>query len=101
MELICTNDTYDGIIDSVIFNAVASYTVTIYAQDDVGEKASMTFTILSEKVYWHRGEDFLALGMRSSSGGFECAWPARFYGDVKVGDVSLADYIRNIISEGG
>lgn len=101
VELICTNDTYDGIIDSVIFNAVASYTVTIYAQDDVGEKASMTFTILSEKVYWHRGEDFLALGMRSSSGGFECAWPARFYGDVKVGDVSLADYIRNIISEGG
>ena len=101
VELICTNDTYDGIIDSVVFNAAASYTVQIYVQDDVGEKASMTFTILSEKVYWHRGEDFLALGMYSSAGGFECAWPAKFYGDIKVGDVSLADYIRNILSEGG
>lgn len=101
VELICTNDTYDGIIDSVVFDKAVSYTVQLIVTDDVGETSSMTFTILSEKVYWHRGEDFLALGMHSSAGGFEVAWPAKFYGSIQVGDVSLADYIRNIISEGG
>lgn len=96
-----TNDTYDGIIDSVVFDKAASYTIQLGVKDDVGESASTTFTILSEKVYWHRGDGFLALGMHSSTGGFEVAWPSTFYGDIHVGEISLEDYIRNIINEGG
>lgn len=100
IELICTNDTYDGVFNSVEFNEKASYIVQIIVKDDVGESASMTFTILSEKVYWHRGDGFLALGMRRNSGGFEVAWDTRFYGDVYVGELSLEDYIKKIIQGG-
>ena len=50
-----------------------------------------------EAICAHRGRDFLALGMYSRQGGLECGWPARFYGQVYVGDQTLEQYIRSII----
>ena len=101
-QVTLTNDgAYSGVITNVVFNKQASYVIRIGATDAVGEMATATFTILSEKIYWHRGNDFLALGIYSQNGGFECGWPARFYDQVYIGDVTLENYINNLISGGG
>lgn len=94
------SDSYSGIIKEPSFGKSSSFVVQIGVTDKVGESAGMTFTILSEKVYWHRGGEFLALGMRRSSGGLEVAWDTRFYGDVYVGEYSLEEYIKKIIQGG-
>lgn len=95
------NASYSGVITNVVFNNQASYVIRIGVTDGVGETATATFTILTEKIYWHRGNDFLALGIYSQNGGFECGWPARFYDQVYIGDVTLENYIKNLISGGG
>ena len=95
------NESYSGVITNVVFNTQASYVIRIGVTDSVGETATATFTILTEKIYWHRGNDFLALGMYTQNGGFECGWPARFYSQVYIGDVTLENYIKNLISGGG
>lgn len=96
-----SGDSYNGVITNVVFNKQASYVIRIGVTDGVGETSTATFTILTEKIYWHRGNDFLALGMYSQTGGFECGWPAKFYNQVYIGDVTLEAYIRNLISGGG
>lgn len=97
-----TNDaSYSGVITDVVFNKQASYVIRIGVTDGLGETSTATFTILTEKIYWHRGNDFLALGMYSQIGGFECGWPARFYDQVYIGNVTLENYIKNLISGGG
>ena len=95
------NANYSGVITDVVFNKQASYVIRIGVTDGVGETVIAVFTILTEKIYWHRGNDFLALGMYTQNGGFECAWPARFYSQVYVGDVTLEAYIRNLMNGGG
>ena len=97
-----TNDaSYSGVITDVVFNKQASYVIRIGVTDGLGETSTATFTILTEKIYWHRGNDFLALGIYSQNGGFECGWPARFYDQVYIGSVTLENYIKNLISGGG
>ncbi len=96
-----SNASYSGVITNVVFNTQASYVIRLGVTDGVGETSTATFTILTEKIYWHRGNDFLSLGMYSQSGGFECGWPARFYAQVYIGDVTLENYIKNLISGGG
>lgn len=93
--------SYSGVITDVVFNKQASYVIRLGVTDAVGETATASFTILTEKIYWHRGNDFLALGMYSQTGGLECGWPARFYSNVYIGDVTLEAYIRNLINGGG
>ena len=95
------NANYSGVITNVVFNKQASYVIRIGVTDGVGETVIAVFTILTEKIYWHRGNDFLALGMYTQNGGLECAWPARFYSQVYVGDVTLEAYIRNLMNGGG
>ena len=95
------NANYSGVITNVVFNKQASYVIRIGVTDGVGETVISVFTILTEKIYWHRGNDFLALGMYTQNGGFECAWPARFYGPVYIGTQSLAEYIQNLMNGGG
>lgn len=96
-----SGDSYSGVITDVVFNKQASYVIRIGVTDGVGETVIAVFTILTEKIYWHRGNDFLALGMYTQNGGFECAWPARFYGPVYIGTQSLAEYIQNLMNGGG
>ena len=96
-----SNASYSGVITNVVFNTQASYVIRIGVTDGLGETSTATFTILTEKIYWHRGNDFLSLGMYSQNGGFECGWPARFYNQVYIGDVTLENYIKNLISGGG
>lgn len=96
-----TEDNFDGVVSNVVFHKDNNYMVQIGATDDAGESVSVTFTIFSEKVYWHRGDGFLALGMHTNNGGLEVAWPTTFYGDIYVGGVSLEDYIKSVINGGG
>lgn len=95
------NESYSGVITDVVFNKQASYVIRVGVTDGVGETSTATFTILTEKIYWHRGNAFLALGMYSQNSGFECGWPARFYDQVYIGNVTLENYIKNLISGGG
>lgn len=95
------NASYSGVITNVVFNKQASYVIRVGVTDGIGETSTATFTILTEKIYWHRGNAFLALGMYSQNSGFECGWPARFYDQVYIGDVTLENYIKNLISGGG
>lgn len=98
-----SSDTYDGIVNSVVFSSTSSYIVQVGVVDDVGESSNIAFTIQSEEVYWHRTARGLALGMYKSAGGLEVGWDARFYGDVYIGDsgTTLKDYIKSVINEGG
>ena len=91
---------YSGVIADVQFGRQASYIVQLGVTDGLGETAVAVCTVLTERIYWHRGEDFLALGMYTQSGGLECGWPARFYGEVYIGSVTLRDYIKNLIQGG-
>lgn len=95
------NASYSGVITNVVFNKQASYVIRLGVTDGVGETSTATFTILTERIYWHRGNAFLALGIYSQAGGFECGWPARFYDQVYIGDVTLENYIKNLINGGG
>jgi hypothetical protein len=102
IPLTTTSDAYNGVISSVVFNNKVSYVVRLGATDTVGETAISTFTIPTEEIFWHRTKNALGLGTyvyREKF--FDCAWDARFQEDVTIGDVSLADYIRNIINGGG
>lgn len=98
-QVTLTNDaSYSGVITDVVFNQQASYVIRMGVTDAVGETATASFTILTEKIYWHRGNDFLSLGMYSQNGGFECGWDARFYGQIYIGNVTLEEYIKNLNS---
>ncbi len=92
--------SYAGCITDVEFHKQASYVVQLGVTDGLGESATAQFTVLTERIYWHRGEDFLALGMYTQNGGLECGWPARFYGQVYVGDSTLESYIENLVKGG-
>lgn len=91
---------YAGVITDVQFGKQASYVVQLGVTDGLGEMAIAACTVLTERIYWHRGGDFLALGMYTQSGGLECGWPARFYGEVYIGTTPLKDYIENLIQGG-
>ena len=92
--------SFDGLLPGAVSDPQSSYTLCLGITDGVGQSASVTCTVLTEKIYWHRGSDFLALGMYTQHGGLECGWPARFYGDVFIGDVPLRAYIQNLITGG-
>lgn len=98
------NGICDAVVDSVVFDKRLSYIVQIGVSDTVGESASVTFTVLSENVFWHRGADYLALGMMSNWGGFESAWDATFYKDVYIVKdnirMSLESYILKVVNGG-
>ena len=100
-----TNE-YNALIPGTVFDLKKSYTVQIQALDDVGESDVKTFEIPTEDVALHLGK-----GGKNVSVGTYCdysedytffsAWKAIFDGGVYIGEVSLKDYILNVINEGG
>lgn len=100
-----TNE-YNALIPSTVFDLKKSYTVQIKAIDDVGEYDVKTFEIPTEDVALHLGK-----GGKNVSVGTYCdysedytfysAWKAIFDDGVYIGEMSLKDYILNVINEGG
>lgn len=91
-----SGDSFNGVFDAAVFDPTARYTIKLTAEDLV-DSTSLTFTVMSDKIYAHRGEDFLALGGYTEKGGFESFWPAHFHGGVYIGDMTLADYIKSLL----
>ena len=93
-------------IPSAVFDLKNSYTVQIRAIDDVGEYDIKTFEIPTQDVALHLGA-----GGKNVSIGTYCdyskeytfysEWDAIFGADVYIGEVTLKDYILNLINKGG
>ena len=78
-----------------------TYVVQVQAYDDIGESAETDVSILTEAVYMHRTKDAMGLGKYvEGERVLDVAWDAHFHGDVKIGDMTLREYILSII-EGG
>ena len=85
-----------GTLDSKV-----SYTVQIRALDDVGEYALTTIAVPTEAVHTHRTKNGMGLGKYVEGENLlDVGWDAHFHGAVKIGDMTLKDYILQIISEG-
>lgn len=95
-EKMSLGTAFDGVLGGS-FEPQTGYTVQVGIRDGLGEETCTTVQLPTEAICAHRGRDFLALGMYSRQGGLECGWPARFYGQVYVGDQTLEQYIRSII----
>lgn len=99
-KTVLSGAAFDGLIPGLTFQKQTSYVVRIGVTDTLGETATAAFTVMTERICWHRGEDFLSLGMYAQNGGLECAWPARFYGQVYIGDETLQSYIQKLVTGG-
>lgn len=101
-----STDEYNALIPSAVFELKKSYTVQIRAVDDIGDFDVKTFEVPTEDVALHLGAGGknVAVGTYcdySKPYTFYSEWDAIFGADVYIGDVTLKDYILNIINEGG
>jgi hypothetical protein len=69
-----------------------SYNVQVCVKDDIGEAVYATFYIPTDKIDSHEGDGFFALGKYSEKDGFECAWKAEFYDDVRIRGNEITDF---------
>lgn len=82
-------------------DAKTTYVVQVQAYDDIGEHAETEVSIPTETVYMHRTKNAMGLGKYAEGDELlDVAWDAHFHGDVKIGDMTLREYILSII-EGG
>lgn len=104
-----TEDKYDAVIPDEVFELANAYTIQIRAIDDIGEHDIKTFDIPTRDVALHLGK-----GGKNVSIGSYCDYsePYTFHsewkgifdngvkiaGDVYIGDMTLADYIRSVIN---
>lgn len=95
--------------DEVITNALLggalavdhSYMVHVQAIDDIGSVADTIITVPTISIWSHRTKNGLGLGKYCEGENLlDVAWDAHFHGDVKVGDMTLREYILSVI-EGG
>ncbi len=109
-----TYNTYAPVDVDEKFELTNTYTVQIRAIDTIGEQDPKTFDIPTEDVPLHLGKG----GMKVTIGGycddsenrtFRSVWKAIFEagviisGDILIGEskMTLADYIKSVINEGG
>lgn len=87
-----------------VLSAQSTYLVQVQAIDDVGEAATTTISISTSSVYMHRTKNAMGLGKYVEGENLlDVAWDAHFRGEVRIGDtgMSLKEYIKAVISEGG
>ena len=84
-------------IDGVTLSLTSSYSVEIGVVDDIGNSASVTFRIPTDKVdvHFREGGGGVAVGGYSTKEGFECAMPAFFTGGVQ-GNNLMGRYVAEI-----
>jgi hypothetical protein len=96
--------------DEVITNAMlggvlavnSSYLVQVQAVDDIGGTADTTIVVPTDKVHTHKTKNGMGLGKYCEGEDLlDVGWDAHFHGDVKVGNMTLKDYILSVVNEGG
>lgn len=96
---------YIALLPNIQADLRTAYTVQLQAIDNFQENDIKTFDIPTEDVALHLG----AGGKRVSVGSycldeeytFHCEWKAIFDSDIIVQNMTLADYIKSVINEGG
>ena len=96
--------TGDEVTTGALLGSLAvdtTYQVQVQAIDDIGDHAETVVTVPTEEVYAHRTKNALGLGKYAEGEKvLDVGWDAHFRGEVKIGDVTLREYILSII-EGG
>ena len=96
-----SDEVTTGALLSGALDAKTTYVVQVQAYDDIGEHAETEVSVLTETVYMHRTKNAMGLGMYAEGENvLSVAWDAHFHGDVKIGNMTLREYILSII-EGG
>ncbi len=77
-------NTFDGIIPGLKLDPSTGHSIQFRVSDLTGNSNIITLSVQSEAVTLHlaEGGEGLAVGMYSSSGGFEVGFDSHFYGDV-------------------
>lgn len=106
-ETILAEDTTgsDEIITGALLGGAlaeqATYLVQVQAIDDIGEENTTTIVVPTETIYCHRTRNAIGLGKYVEGENLlDVAWDAKFRGDVMIGDMTLREYILQIMSEG-
>jgi hypothetical protein len=85
-----------------VLSVQSTYQVQVQAIDDIGESATTTITIPTDKVHSHRTKNGLGLGKYCEGENLlDVAWDAQFHGEVMIGDMTLREFILAVTSEGG
>lgn len=78
-----------------------SYQVTVGVTDTVGSSGQSVFMIPGVTVHNHKTHNGWGFGgLCDESGGMQVHWPARFLGEIYIGDKTLEEYIRSIANGG-
>lgn len=101
-----TNLDSDEIVTGALLGGVlaldSSYLVQVQAVDDVGENAYTTISVPTEAVHTHRTKNGIGFGKYCEGENLmDVEWDAHFHGGVKIGEMTLKDYILSVINEGG
>ncbi len=100
-----TTNEYNALV-GVVFDLKEAYTIQVMAIDDIGENDIKTFDIPTQDVALHlgKGGKNVAVGTYcdySEDHTFHCVWKAVFDSGIVVNGMTLADYIKSVINEGG
>lgn len=101
-----TGNQFNDLLTGVTFDVMKSYTIQVRAIDDIGEYDIKTFEVPTRDVALHlgRGGKNVSIGSYcdySEDYTFHCEWKAIFDSDIVVKGMTLADYIKSVINEGG
>ena len=102
------NLTSDEVVTGALLDGALSlestYMVEVQAIDDMGETATVTISVPTEKVHTHRAKNGIGYGKYCEGENLlDVGWDAIFHGEVYIGStgMTLRDYILSVINEGG
>lgn len=99
-------DSYNALLPGVVFDLKNSYTIQIRAIDDIGEPDIKTLDVPTQDVALHlgRGGKNVSVGSYcdyTEEYTFHSEWKAIFDNDIIIKGMTLAEYIKSVINEGG
>lgn len=100
--------TSDAVETEALLNGLVAVDTTFHVQvqaiDDIGDHAETVITVPTDKVHTHRAKNGIGFGKYCEGDNLlDIAWDAHFHGDILIGDtgMTLKEYIKDVISEGG
>lgn len=101
-----SSDYVSVVIPNIVPNNTIAYTIQLIAEDDVGERNTVTIAVPTAFVTFHSpegGHGFTLGGYHDPAkvDVFDCRFDAEFHGDVQIGEKTLRDYILSVVNEGG
>lgn len=101
-----SSDYVSVVLPNIVPNNTIAYTIQLIAEDDVGDRDTVTITVPTAFVTFHSpdgGHGFTLGGYHDPAkyDVFDCWFDAEFHGDIQVGEKTLRDYILSVVNEGG